>query len=68
MYALFWETPWGREVADCNVVNEARQYYSRAILLESQLKRVKRQIASLERELASYQTAANASFFEVGRR
>lgn len=68
MYALFWETPWGREVADCNVVNEARQYYSRAIFLESQLKRVKRQIASLERELAGYQTAANASFFEVGRR
>ena len=68
MYALFWETPWGRETADINVINEARQYYTRAILLESQLKRIKKQMAALESELEGYQVAANSSFFEVGRR
>lgn len=68
MYALFWETPWGRETADINAQNQARHYYTRAVMLESQLKRVKRQMASLERELAGYQVAANASFYEAGRR
>lgn len=68
MYALFWETQWGRETADINVINEARQYYAKALILEGQLKRVKLQIASLERELEGYQVAANASFYEAGRR
>lgn len=68
MYALFWETPWGRETADINALNEARQYYTRAMMLESQLKRIKKQMAALEAELEGYQVAANSSFFEVGRR
>lgn len=68
MYALFWETRWGRETADINVINEARQYYSRALVLEGQLKRIKKQMAALEVELQGYQVAANTSFFEVGRR
>ena len=68
MYALFWETQWGRETADINVINEARQYYSRASVLEGQLKRIKGQMAALEAELQGYQVAANTSFFEVGRR
>lgn len=50
------------------MINEARQYYTRAILLESQLKRIKKQMAALESELEGYQVAANSSFFEVGRR
>ena len=51
MYALFWETPWGRETADINLINEARQFYSRAMVLESQLKRMKKQVEALEAEL-----------------
>lgn len=68
MYALFWETPWGKETADINVLNEARQYYSRAMILEAKLARIEKQMAVLELELEGYQSAANASFFEVGRR
>lgn len=68
MYALFWETPWGRETADINAQNEARLYYTRAMMLESKLKRLKKQMVALERELDGYQVAANTSFFEAGRR
>ena len=68
MYALFWETPWGRETADINVINEARQFYARAMVLESQLKRMKKQVEVLEAELQGYQAAANTSFYEIGRR
>ena len=25
MYALFWETPWGTDLADCIAVNDARR-------------------------------------------
>lgn len=68
MYALFWETPWGRETADINALNDARHHYTRSMMLESQLKRIKKQMAALEAELEGYQVAANSSFFEVGRR
>lgn len=68
MYALFWETPWGRETADINLINEARQFYSRAMVLESQLKRMKKQVEALEAELQGYQAAANTSFYEIGGR
>ena len=68
MYALFWETPWGRETADINAQNEARHHYTKAVMLESQLKRMRRQMAALEHELEGYQVAANASFYEAGRR
>lgn len=68
MYALFWETPWGRETADINALNDARQHYTRSVMLESQIKRIKKHVSALERELEGYQVAANAAFFEVGRR
>lgn len=58
----------GRETADINLINEARQFYSRAMVLESQLKRMKKQVEALEAELQGYQAAANASFYEIGGR
>ena len=58
----------GRETADINVFNEARQFYARAMVLESQLKRMKKQVEVLEAELQGYQAAANTSFYEIGRR
>lgn len=65
MYALFWETPWGSELADCNAINDARIAYSQARLLERQNTELRRQIALLERELSTSQYAANAPIFRV---
>jgi len=65
MYALFWETPWGTDAADCQAVNDARIAYSRALGLERINDELRRRVDLLERELASYQKAANTSFFKV---
>ena len=34
MYALFWETPWGRATADANAINDARFAHMRSMTLE----------------------------------
>jgi len=65
MYALFWETPWGTDLADSIAVNDARRAYSEARSLERQNAELRRQVEVLERELSSAPGAANASFFQV---
>lgn len=63
MYALFWETPWGTDLADCIAVNDARIAYSQLRCIERKNEELKRRVLALERELSSHQRAANASFF-----
>ena len=41
MFALFWETPWGTDLADCIAVNDARRAYG-------ELSSLKRQNAGIE--------------------
>jgi uncharacterized protein YcfL len=67
MYALFWETPWGISVADCQATNEARLAYMKAKALERENITLKAQIAKLEELLAEGRNyAANEHFFRVG--
>ena len=66
MYALFWETPWGTDLADSIAVNDARRAYSEARSLERQNIELRRRISILERELSTASRAANSSFFLVG--
>jgi hypothetical protein len=66
MFALFWETPWGTDLADCIAVNDARRAYGELSSLKRQNAELRRQLASLESELCSNQVAANATFFRLG--
>lgn len=69
MYALFWETPWGRATADANAINDARYAHMRAMTLDRENRLLKRQIAVLELRLSQgLQEAANREFFAVGLR
>jgi predicted site-specific integrase-resolvase len=63
MYALFWETPWGLDLADSCAVNDARMAYARAMSLERQNAALKRRVVLLEAELERVQVSANAPFF-----
>lgn len=65
MYALFWETPWGIDLADCIATNDARRAFGEARQLERQNAELRRRIALLEKELASHQVASNAPFYSV---
>lgn len=69
MYALFWETPWGRSTADANAVNDARYAHMRSMSLERENRTLRRQIEVLEGRLSQgSQHAANREFFAVGLR
>lgn len=68
MLALFWETPWGVSVADCQAVNDARMAYTKARILERENEVLRGQVLKLEKELESAAYgAANAPIFNVGR-
>ena len=69
MYALFWETPWGRATADANAINDARFAHMRLMSLERENKALREQIDVLEKRLSEgLQIAANQEFFRVGAR
>ena len=69
MYALFWETPWGRSTADANAINDARFAHMRSMTLERENRVLRDQIEALEKRLSEgLQIAANQEFFMVGAR
>ena len=69
MYALFWETPWGRATADANAINDARFAHMKSMSLERENKALRGQIEVLEKRLSEgLQHAANQEFFKVGQR
>lgn len=69
MLALFWETPWGASAADCVAINDARQAYAKARILERENKVLKDQIQALEALLSNAGSlAANEHFYAVGRK
>lgn len=69
MLSLFWETPWGVSVVDCEIQNEARMAYTRGVVLQRENEALRRQIASLEALLAEGKGyAANEHFYRVGVR
>lgn len=69
MYALFWETPWGRETVDVSLVNEARFSYAKAQAFEVENKALRKQIAALEVRLSDgLGQASNHDFFRIGGR
>ena len=63
MYSIFWETPWGLDLADCCAVNDARMAFSRLRSLERQNEALRRRISWLESELDRVRVAANSPFF-----
>lgn len=68
MFALFWETPWGRETVEVALINEARSYHAMTMSLKRENSVLRRQIEVLEREISSsVHPAANHTFFSVGR-
>lgn len=68
MFALFWETPWGRETVEVALINEARSYYSLNLSLKRENSVLRKQVEALEQELSSgASVAANHTFFHVGR-
>lgn len=67
MLALFWETRWGRSVADTEAANWAALHYRRATALERVNVKLKRQVLLLEKELAeAAHGAANGPVWRVG--
>lgn len=67
MYALFWESPWGRETVDIGLLNEARFSYVKAQGLELENKTLRKQIAALEARLSEgLGQASNHDFFRIG--
>lgn len=69
MLAMFWETKWGRDWADCEAVNFGRVHYARAWGLEREVAALRAQVLELEQVIQAGQLdpAANARFFRVGR-
>lgn len=69
MYALFWETPWGRSTADASAINDARFAHMRSMTLERENRILRDQVEALEKRLSEgLQVAANHDFFMVGSR
>ena len=67
MLAVFWETRWGRSVADTEAANYGAIYFRQAKGLERLNAKLLKQIEVLEQELTngSY-GAANTPFFRAG--
>lgn len=65
--ALFWETRWGRSVADSEAANRGARYYNLAQSLERENAALRRQLLQLEKQLAEGGVgAANTPFWRVG--
>lgn len=64
MLALFWETRWGRSVADTEAANWASLQQQRVIGMERYVGLLRERITALEAEIeASGPQAANQPFF-----
>lgn len=65
--ALFFETRWGRSVADTEAANWGAVYYRKAMALERENATLRAQLLQLEMQLAEGGAgAANAPFWRVG--
>lgn len=67
MLAMFWETQWGRNWADCEAVNFGRVHYARAWGLERENARLRALVLELEGVIQSSRldTAANGRVFRL---
>lgn len=66
LLSLFWETRWGRSIADTEAANAARCQASLAALLRQEIERLHQVIARLELELSqSAPGAANTPVYRV---
>jgi len=63
--ALFWETKWGRSLANADAMNEAMYMRGVAQTLTDQLAESRKQIAVLERTIAQTSYAANSPIYKV---
>ena len=52
MLALFWESQWGRNLADTSAVNDARRYYGYHEALKKEVARLCAEIETLNAEIA----------------
>lgn len=69
MLSLFWETPWGISVIDCEAQNDARLSYTSALVLRRENEALRGQVSALEALLAEGKgCAANEHFYRVGVR
>lgn len=59
--AIFYGTSWGRDLVNCQAVNDARLLATESALLRSQVDRLHGRIAYLER-LGGYGTANDPTF------
>lgn len=67
MLALFWETQWGRSVADTEAVNWAAMHHRESALLRRENAALRRQIEVLEAQVSQGTGhAANAPFYVIG--
>lgn len=67
MLALFWETRWGRSVADCEAANYGAVHARYAQSLERENAMLRRRISHLEELMRQRQpVAANSPFYLVG--
>lgn len=66
MLALFWETRWGRSVADTEAANWGALHFRRAEIADREARRLRGQIEVLERELCAMPGAANGPLYQVG--
>ena len=64
MLAMFWETRWGRSVADCEAAQFGQVHAAHAQALARENARLREQLKALEAMLDS--GAANAPFFKFG--
>lgn len=65
LLALFWETRWGRSLADTEAANWAALHFRRAEIADRQVVALRRQVEQLERELAMGAGAANGPIWHV---
>lgn len=63
--ALFWETKWGRSLANADAMNEAMYMRGLAQSLTDQLAESRKQVVLLEQALASNSYAANGPIYKV---
>jgi len=66
LLALFWETKWGRSLADADSANDAKYAKDLAYALQCALDRSRAQVLALENELSNaFSYAANSPIFKI---
>lgn len=63
MYALFWETSWGQGHVNADAANDARSYYSEALILRRKVQQLEHMLHLLETEREDHIHAANSPVF-----